>query len=90
MNRLLFVSALLLAVSSAASAAPAPVKAVIAPAHADLLSSVRSHAAALNRQPLASPGVVIRGLHIVPPVFASPQATHLGTVIAAASMNGRR
>ncbi len=90
MNYLLFVSALLLSVSSAASAVPAPAKTGPSAAHPDLLSSVRSHAAALNRQPLASRSVTLRGALTVPPAFASPQATHLGTVIAAASMNGRR
>ena len=55
MNRLLFVSAVLLSMPLSASAAPAPAKAVTAPARPDLLSSVRSHVAALGRQPLASP-----------------------------------
>ncbi len=89
MNRLLFASALLLAVSSAASAAPAPLKAVTSPAHSDLLSSVRSHVAALSRQPLASPGVAVQGVQAVPPAFASLHPGPL-RVIAAASMNGGR
>ncbi len=90
MNRIPLLFVTLLAVPTLASAAPAPVKTAPPAVHPDLLSSVRSHVAALGRQPLASPGVSIRTPQAAPPVFDSPQPSHLATVIAAAPVNGRR
>ncbi len=90
MSRLPLLLVSLLAVPALASAAPAPIKTVTAPAHADLLSSVRSHVAALGRKSLASRSVSVRGPLTVPPAFASPRPEHLATVIATAPVSSNR
>lgn len=87
MNRLplLLVSCLALPIS--ASAAPVAVKTAPPPARPDLLFSVRSHIAALSRQPLASPGVSVRTPQAVPPSLAAPLPKRVSVIAAASAQN---
>ena len=81
MNRLPLLLVSLLAVPTLASAAPVPAKTMPPPVRPDLLASVRFHVAALSRQPIAVPGVAVRGPLTVPPAFASPRPAPPVTVM---------